>query len=153
MIPAGTPTPIYPKSIENYPQPIFMQSYGPNSHASENFFHEFNPAAMIPAATTPPIYPQPIENYQQQIFTQSCGTNNHATPAPNHWTTRFSVILTKRPKAVGVPTTRKYSDANTIHKVTMEPGNTVKNPNRYPLIEPLAHIILPPLSPPFFIFI
>ena len=128
MIPAGNPTPINPKPIENYPQPIFMQSYGPNSHASKNFFREFNPAAMIPAVTPPPIYPKPIENYQQQIFTQSCGTNNHATPAPNRCPTRFSVTLTERPKAVGVPKTRKYSDANTIHKVTMEPGSTVISP-------------------------
>ena len=63
MIPAGNPTPINPKPIENYPQPIFMQSYGPNFHASKNFFHEFNLAAMIPAATSSSIYPKPIKNY------------------------------------------------------------------------------------------
>ena len=124
-----------------------MQSYGPNSHASKNFFHEFNLAAMIPAATSPSIYPKLIENYQQQIFTQSCGIYNHVTPAFNRCPIRLSVILTKRPKAVGVPKTRKYSDANTIYKVTMEPGNTVKIPNRYPLIEPLAHNKLTSPSP------
>ena len=148
MIPAGDPTPINPKPTGNYPQQILMQAYGSNSHASKNFLHKFNPAVMISAVTPPLIHPKPIENYQQQIFTQSYGTNNHATPAPNRCPARFSVIPTERPKAVGVPKTRKYSDTNTTHKATMEPGNTAQLPNRYPLIEPLAHIKLTPPSPP-----
>jgi hypothetical protein len=127
MIPAGNPTQIYPKPTGNYPQQILKQAYG----SSKNFLHEFNPAVMIAAVTPPPIHPKPIQNYQQQILTQSYGTNNHASPAPNRCPTRFSVIPTERPKAVGVPKTRKYSDTNTTHKATMEPGNTVHLPKRY----------------------
>jgi hypothetical protein len=144
MIPAGNPTQIYPKPTGNYPQQILKQAYG----SSKNFLHEFNPAVMIAAVTPPPIHPKPIQNYQQQILTQSYGTNNHASPAPNRCPTRFSVIPTERPKAVGIPKTRKYSDTNTIYKATKEPENTAQLPNRYPLIEPLAHIKLTPPSPP-----
>ena len=92
--------------------------------------------------------PSLFKNYQQQILTQSYGTNNHASPAFNRCPTRFSVIPTERPKAVGVPKTRKYSDTNTTHKATMEPGNTVQLPNRYPLLESLAHNKLTSPSPP-----
>jgi len=83
MIPAVTTT--RSKPIENYPQRMFRQSYGPKPHAApasnRNFFHEIKPAVMIPAVTT--TRSKPIENYPQQIFRQSYGPNPHATPAAN----------------------------------------------------------------------
>jgi hypothetical protein len=59
-----TAIPTYFRSIEKYPQQIFMQSYEPNYHAkpavSRFFFHEFNPTVMIPAVI--PTYLRPIKN-------------------------------------------------------------------------------------------
>jgi hypothetical protein len=110
---------------------------------------EVTQQTSVPHGTTPAVAQQfTVGTNSIEIKLGEFTSNSQETmPTQQASTHCVSVILTERPKAVGVPKTRKYSDTNTIHKATMEPGNAVKFPNRYPIMEPLAHNKLTSPSP------